>query len=161
MEELVRLLKERKLTISSAESLTGGFFASELTSIPRASKVFPGSVVTYSNDFKHKLLGVSDEVINSHGVISKDCALMMSRGVKNLTGTDIGVSFTGNAGPDAMEGKPVGRVYMGITFHNDNKIVLECNFKGSRSEIRHKCVETMVSYLKDLICNENIVNESH
>ena len=79
-------------------------------------------------------------MIEECGVVSADCASYMAKGVKNLYKTDISISFTGNAGPDVMEGKPVGLVYIGLCY-KDTTFVFEYYFEGTRNDIRRKCVE--------------------
>lgn len=140
MKELVEILRKQELTISCAESLTGGLFASSICEIPGVSKIFKGGVVTYWNEIKNRVVDVPKRVIEECGVVSADCASYMAKGVKNLYKTDISISFTGNAGPDVMEGKPVGLVYIGLCY-KDTTFVFEYYFEGSRNDIRKKCVE--------------------
>ncbi|MCK5945722.1 MAG: CinA family protein [Mycoplasmataceae bacterium] len=118
-------------TLSSIESLTGGLFASEITSKPGASKYFKGSIVTYQNEIKEKL-GID----TTNGVINKETALAMSKAGRKYFDSDICVSFTGNAGPEAMDGKPVGLVFIAI-----NNDVYELNLSGDRNSIRKQAVE--------------------
>ena len=140
MKELVEILRKQELTISCAESLTGGLFASSMCEIPGVSKIFKGGVVTYWNEIKNRVVDVPKRVIEECGVVSADCASYMAKGVKNLYKTDISISFTGNAGPDVMEGKPVGLVYIGLCY-KDTTFVFEYYFEGSRNDIRKQCVE--------------------
>ena len=140
MKELVEILRKQELTISCAESLTGGLFASSMCEIPGVSKIFKGGVVTYWNEIKNRVVDVPKRVIEECGVVSADCASYMAKGVKNLFKTDISISFTGNAGPDVMEGKPVGLVYIGLCY-KDTTFVFEYHFEGSRNDIRKQCVE--------------------
>lgn len=140
MKELVEILRRQELTISCAESLTGGLFASSICEIPGVSKIFKGGVVTYWNEIKNRVIDVPKKVIEECGVVSADCASYMAKGVKNLYKTDISISFTGNAGPDVMEGKPVGLVYIGLCY-KDTTFVFEYYFEGTRNDIRRKCVE--------------------
>lgn len=127
-------------TLGSVESITGGLFASKITSIPGASKYFKGSMVTYSNEIKEKL-GID----TSKGVINKEVALAMAKKGKEFLGVDICVSFTGNAGPEAMDNEPVGKVFIAI-----NDKVYEKNFQGTREEIRSKAVSFALSEIKEL-----------
>jgi nicotinamide-nucleotide amidase len=114
-EALGELLAERKLTIATAESCTGGGLANRLTDIPGCSRYMIGGFVTYSNELKVKTLGVDEDVLKYHGAVSKEVALQMARGVAEKTGSDIGVSTTGIAGPDGgTPDKPVGTVWMGF-----------------------------------------------
>ena len=142
MKDLVGLFTEKKLTLSCAESLTGGLFAHTITSIPGVSKLFKGGVVTYWNEAKANVISVSKETIDEYGVVSSECASEMARGVKNLFNTDVAISFTGNAGPTSMEGKPVGLVYIGLYYLGEVEII-ELNLKGTREEIRNECLKVI------------------
>lgn len=143
MFELVQKLKEKHLTIGSIESMTGGLFASSITSIPGASKVFKGSVVSYSPLIKENVVGVNKETISKFGVVSKEVASEMAAKGKQLLDVDICVSVTGNAGPTAEPGEEgVGSVYIGIAF-KDKVIVNKNVFSGSRDEIRQKTLLAM------------------
>ncbi|HEU0132094.1 MAG TPA: competence/damage-inducible protein A [Mycobacteriales bacterium] len=108
------LLRERSATVATAESLTGGLLGAELSRAPGSSDVFLGGVVTYATELKQSLLGVPDEVIEEHGVISDACAAAMATGVRDRLGATYGVSLTGVAGPTEQEGRPVGTVHVGI-----------------------------------------------
>lgn len=101
-------------TISSCESFTAGLFCAEVAGIPGASKVLKGGLVTYFTKMKEQLAGVSPDVIERYGVVSKECAAAMAANTRELTQADYCVSFTGNAGPSAMEGKPAGLVYCAL-----------------------------------------------
>ena len=118
-----KLLIERGLSISCAESCTGGMFAAALTDIPGISTVFDRGLVTYSNQAKIDELGVKPETLEKHGAVSKETALEMAAGVKRVSGSDIGISVTGIAGPDGgTPEKPVGLVYIGFAYGDK----LEC-----------------------------------
>ncbi len=113
---LVRELSEKGLTLSCAESCTGGLVAKRIVDISGCSAVFLGGAVTYANEAKIKLLGVSPETLEKHGAVSAETAAEMARGIRFSLGTDIGVSTTGIAGPDGgSDEKPVGTVYIGIS----------------------------------------------
>ncbi|MBA4536262.1 competence/damage-inducible protein A [Bacillus aquiflavi] len=114
MNELVKMIKEKNLTIACAESLTGGMFQQEITSIPGAGNILKGGIVSYTNEAKEKLLQVKKQTIDVYGVVSEQCAAEMAENVRTLLNADIGISFTGVAGPDTLEGKPVGTVFIGI-----------------------------------------------
>ncbi|MEG0829080.1 MAG: competence/damage-inducible protein A [Anaerovoracaceae bacterium] len=120
-EELVEVtsnnLIEKNLSISSAESCTGGLFSVGLTGIPGISKVFDRGIVTYSNKAKMDELGVNEETLATHGAVSEETAREMCEGLYGVTKSDICISVTGIAGPDGgTEEKPVGLVYIGITY---------------------------------------------
>lgn len=110
----VRLLTEKGLKVAVAESCTGGYLAKRITDVSGSSKVFECGVCSYSNRIKHQLLGVSERTLEEYGAISEQTATEMASGVRNLSGADIGISVTGNAGPTADEGKEVGLVYIGV-----------------------------------------------
>lgn len=138
-KDIVLLLKDRHRTIASGESYTGGLFAKSITDVPGASMVFNGSVVTYTPASKAKLLGVSLKTILDFGVISKECAFEMARGARLKLNADIGISFTGNAGPGAEEDKTVGLCYMCIDSERSTRIY-EMHLHGSREEVRNKSI---------------------
>ena len=122
-EVLVALLKEKNLTISTAESCTGGYISKRLTDIPGCSDVFMGGMVTYSNESKMKLLGVKEETLKAHGAVSEETAYEMAKNVAEIMGTDIGVGITGIAGPGGgTEEKPVGLIYAGISYKGETKV---------------------------------------
>jgi nicotinamide-nucleotide amidase len=116
LEEIVAgLLKEKKLTISVAESCTGGLIASRLTDVAGSSEYLERAVVTYSNAAKISLLSVPAQIIEEHGAVSEETARLMAAGVRRMAGTDLGLSSTGIAGPGGgSESKPVGTVYLAL-----------------------------------------------
>lgn len=113
-QQIVQSLSAHGLTCATAESCTGGLVAASITSVPGASGVFPGGAVTYNNAMKQKILSVYPGILAEFSAISPQTAAAMAEGVRGLTGADIGVSVTGNAGPEPSEGKPVGTVFLGI-----------------------------------------------
>ena len=139
MQKLVEKLKELNFTIASCESLTGGMFASELVSVSGASQVFKGSYVTYMDECKEILLD-GKKILSEYGAISKQMAYKMASVVKEKLNTNIAISFTGNAGPTASEGKEVGLVYSCIII---NEMVLNYKdvYNGNRQEIRNHCIK--------------------
>ena len=147
---LVRLLMQKNMTLSTAESCTGGMLAQKITSVPGVSSVYAGGFVTYATEEKHKMLGVPRKVLRENGAIAKKTAKQMALGAARQTGTDVAVSVTGNAGPDAAEGKPVGLVYIGVCI--DGKAVgRKFLFAGNRKEIREQaCAEAMKLLLEKL-----------
>ena len=149
MDELAKALIKYNISISSVESFTVGNFAAMLGSIPGISKVYKGSLVTYQNKTKERLLVISHEVIEKYGVVSKEIASLMCINGKQILDSDICVSFTGNAGPDAMEGKPVGLVYIGILYEGVN--IYELKLKGTREEIQQQAIDFVVRKLIEKI----------
>ncbi len=146
MEELVQLLKDKQLTISSIESFTGGLFASQITSIPGASRVFTGTLVAYDTKVKKDKLKI-DEVIEKYGVISKECAIAMAEEGSKYFNSDITLSLTGNAGPDAMDGKKAGLTYMALNF-KDKTLCFEDNLHFERNILRQAAVNLAVMRIK-------------
>lgn len=132
------MLKERKLTISFAESLTGGMLSERLTALPGASDVFSQGLVTYSDEAKHQLLDVPLEVLQSEGAVSAQTARYMARGLRKKSGADIAVSVTGIAGPasDSFD-HPIGLVYIGVSAA-DYEDVAELHLAGDRERIRNR-----------------------
>ena len=126
------LLMERGLTISAAESCTGGMFGAAMTDVPGISAVFDRSLVTYSNEAKMQELGVSAETLEKFGAVSEETAREMAEGVRRVSGSDIGVSVTGIAGPDGgTEEKPVGTVWYGLAM--DGRTVAKKTVWNTRS----------------------------
>ena len=116
---LVNFLMENHISISCAESCTGGLVSKCITDIPGCSAIYPGGVCSYSNDMKMKWLGVKEETLRNHGAVSEECALEMAEGIRKATGADLGVSTTGVAVPDGGTAeKPVGLVYVAVSVEN-------------------------------------------
>lgn len=110
----VMAMKEKGLHAAAAESCTGGMVAERLTQVSGASEVFECGLCTYSNRMKEQLLGVKAKTLEQYGAVSRETAAEMAAGVRRVSGADIGVSVTGNAGPSPSEGKEVGLVYVGV-----------------------------------------------
>lgn len=111
---LIRLAAEKQVTICSCESFTAGLFCSELGSVPGASAVLKGGLVTYFTEMKETLAHVDPALIETYGVVSIECAAAMASNTRHLMDADYCVAFTGNAGPGAQEGKPAGMVYCAL-----------------------------------------------
>lgn len=114
-EAVSRLLTEKKLTVSFAESCTAGLCAKRITDISGASQIFHCGVVSYSNDIKEKVLGVSKSHLRQYGAVSGTVAAEMALGIKNISGAHLGIGITGEAGPVSAEDKPVGLIYVAVT----------------------------------------------
>ena len=140
---LIHLLRGKGLRISFAESCTGGMAGETITAIPGVSDVFLGSAVTYSNESKEAILGVSHDTLLEHGAVSEECAREMAVGSLKAYGSDIAVSVTGIAGPDgATYDKPVGLVFIAAT-DGVNFVTSANRFFGDRSEVRKASVNAM------------------
>ena len=134
---LVDKLHLTGLTMSTAESCTGGLIAKRITDIPGCSDVFCGGFVTYTNEIKQKLLGVKKETLDKYTAVSAEVAMEMARGARERTGSDIAVSATGIAGPGGSELAPVGTVFLGISTEDGEEYrKLSLSSKRSREFIR-------------------------
>lgn len=144
--EIVKILRKNNLKISFSESITGGMLSSAITDISGASKVMETSFVTYSNDSKNKNLNVSKNTLDKFGAISENTAFEMAKGIKEKSKADIGVSTTGEAGPNSSETE-VGNVYTCIYFSDDNYYTKHYFFSGDRNKIRRSTVNRVLSQI--------------
>ena len=132
--KLVKLLTKKKLTVSFAESCTGGLLASSITSISGSSKVFNMGLVTYSDNAKVKLLKVPKKTITKHGAVSYETCLSMVKNLSKISKVNISISITGIAGPNGgTKEKPVGLVYIGLK--KGSKIIIKKNLFKSKKRI--------------------------
>ena len=149
-QEINQLFREWSITLGSVESFTGGLFAKEMTAVSGASHFYKGGLVTYATEEKNRLLGIPFEEIDQYGVVSREIAAAMALRGKAILNVDYCVSFTGNAGPEAMEGKPVGEIHIGVA-NNEGVKVFSHQLEGTREEIQQKGVELALNYLKAII----------
>lgn len=146
-------LADRGETLATAESLTGGLLAEQITDVPGASRTFVGGVVSYATRVKVALLDVRSTVVDEHGVVSEECAVAMARGVRLRLDATWGVATTGVAGPDEQEGKPVGTVWVAVAGPDvvrTRLLVLD----GDRRAIREASCDSALSLLRDLLREE-------
>lgn len=140
-EALYRILKENSVTLSTAESVTGGMIADRIVGVAGVSSVFSGGTVTYSNESKTALLGVSEETVAKHGAVSEECAIEMAKGAREKFQSDVAVSTTGIAGPTGgTEKKPLGTVWFAL-FDGENLRTWKRVYAGERNEIRAYAAE--------------------
>jgi PncC family amidohydrolase len=150
IEKVHELFKGKSLTLSVAESCTGGLISHYLTTLPGASRFFVGGVVSYSEDIKKNILGVSSETISQYGVISGETVREMAEKVCSLTRTDYSLSVTGNLGPDVLEGKEQGLIY--IAAHKNGKTISqELRLKGDREVNKEEAALSALRLLIELI----------
>ena len=143
--EIAGLLKERRLTIATAESCTGGWIAGRIVNVPGISGQFGEGYITYSNEAKEKLLGVSHETLKRYGAVSRQTAEEMAGGVQAAAGADLGLISTGIAGPDGgTKEKPVGLVYLACAY-KDTVTTERHIFDGDRQTVRRASVEAALS----------------
>jgi len=139
----------RDLTLSLAESCTGGLISHYLTALPGASAFFRAGVVSYSAEMKINILGVSSDIIASYGVVSEQTAKEMAEKVRVLTGTDFSVSTTGNLGPDVLEGKEKGLVYIAVS-KEGNTFSKDLHLKGNREENKEEAALAALKFLIEI-----------
>ena len=131
------LLKEKGLTLGTAESCTGGLVAKRMTDLAGVSSVFRGGVVSYATEVKHTVLGVDQDLLDQYGAVSEPVARAMAEGARKVLGCDLAISTTGVAGPDPDErGNPVGLVFIGLATP-DGTWVRQVNLSMGRERIRH------------------------
>ena len=148
-EEIVALLAQKNLKLTTAESCTGGMIASTLINVPGISDYYDEGYITYANKAKCKLLSVDEKVLNKKGAVSCEVAAMMAQGAAKAAGADAAIAVTGIAGPGGgSKEKPVGLVYIGCYLCGQVK-VKENHFKGSRLEIRTQTTKAALKMMCD------------
>lgn len=148
-EAIVDMLKEKMFTLTTAESCTAGLLAGRIMNVAGASKVYNEGYITYSNDAKERLIGVSHETLESCGAVSHETAAEMAEGAARVSGADAAVSVTGIAGPDGgTEDKPVGLVYVGC-YVKGNVRTEEFRFMGNRAKNREYAVVRALTLLRE------------
>ena len=136
---LVELATSSGSTVSTAESCTAGLVASTIAGVPGASAVLLGGAVTYTENIKHRVLGVSESTLERYTAVSVPCAKEMAEGAISLFGSDRSVSLTGYAGPGGgTEDDPVGTVYIAVAGKGIETMVRRCSFSGDRQEVRRR-----------------------
>jgi nicotinamide-nucleotide amidase len=150
-ELVLALLRERELTLATAESCTGGLVSVRLTDVPGSSDVFVGGIVAYSNDVKAAQLGVPEDVLREHGAVSAETAAAMTHGARERLAADVAVSVTGVAGPDGgTEEKPVGLVFLHASGPMGEK-QLRFDFPGDRATIRGRAAVAALHLVRRLV----------
>ena len=152
-KKIINKLIKNKITISVAESCTGGMIASEITSVPNSSNIFNLGLVTYSNQSKEKLLKIKKQNLKKYGAVSSQICKDMIENLFKISKTDICISTTGIAGPSGgSKLKPVGLVYIGIKFKKISKIYMyNFNKKLERNKIQKKTVNTAFNLLNQIV----------
>ena len=146
---VVKELIARKQTVSTAESCTGGLLASEFVDVPGSSACFKEGYVTYSDEVKHRVLGIPQDLIDEYTVVSEECAAQMAVRTRRITGSDYALATTGIAGPDGgTPEKPVGLVYIACA-DSEKVIVRRIVFEGSRNAVRRAAVHAAIDLLRE------------
>ena len=151
--EVLGRLRDRSATLATAESLTGGGLAATLTDVPGASESFVGGVVSYATSVKTTLLGVSEDLVSEHGVISAECAEAMADGARRHLGATYALSTTGVAGPDPQEGYPPGTVYVAVAGPEGSE-GRALTLSGDRAEIRTATIRAALRALLGVLSPE-------
>jgi len=147
------LLRDRSLTLSTAESCTGGLLSARIVNVPGSSDYFVGGVVAYSNEIKKRFLGVRDQTLQDFGAVSSQTCGEMLEGLRRNFLTDAGIAITGIAGPGGSERKPEGLTYIGA-FLKKEEVIEEKIFEGSRNEKRFKSTQRALDLLRRMLLKE-------
>ena len=153
LRKLITALKKNNLTISVAESCTGGYVSYLLTKIPGSSKVFKSGVVVYSLDAKNKLFGISGKLLKETEGVSRKVAYLLSQRVRNKFNTDIGTSVVGFAGPYSRKGIRKGTVFLSVSY-NKKTIVKKVIINGSRDTVRKKASNNLIEMIYSSILKQ-------
>ena len=146
--KVLTLLAGKRL--ATAESLTGGGIGQAITAVSGASAVFAGGIISYTNEVKHKVLGVPVEILDTCGAVSAPVAKAMAEGARKVIGADVAVSVTGLAGPDGDEvGNPVGTVFIGYA-DEQTAFAREYHFTGDRAGIREQTIEAALALVLEM-----------
>jgi len=148
--DAVHRLVDQRVTVATAESLTGGLVAATLVEIPGVSAVFRGGLVVYATDLKAKLAGVPEGLLAERGPVDPDVAVALAAGARERCGADWGLATTGVAGPDPQDGKPVGLVYVAV--HGPGRsAVRELRLSGNRDAVRIESVTRVLLLLSETL----------
>ena len=138
--KIIKKLLKKNISVSTVESCTGGLLSSKFTSFAGISKIYNMGLITYSNQSKIKLLKINKKILNKHGAVSYQIALLMVKNLKKISHSKLCISTTGIAGPSGgSKKKPVGLIYIGIYYNNNIKI-FEKKYAGSRKQIQNKTI---------------------
>ncbi|MEI0447117.1 CinA family protein [Brachyspira intermedia] len=150
-KEVVELLIQRGLKVTSAESCTGGLFAAHITSVSGSSECFEGSFVTYSNEIKHRMINVREETLEKYGAVSEECVLEMAENSRKIMKSDIAIAISGIAGPSGgTDDKPVGLVWICLAAEGYIKAYKNI-FSGDRQEVREQSVMFSLNLIENFI----------
>jgi nicotinamide-nucleotide amidase len=155
LEEVVgKELIRKRMSLSIAESCTGGLISNRITNISGSSKYFDNGIVTYSNESKIRDLGVDKKLIERYGAVSRPVAIAMAKGMLKKSGSDVALAVTGIAGPTGgTKNKPVGLVYIALA-HMKKTHCIECHFVGNRADIKHQTATAALDLLRKALCSK-------
>ncbi len=149
IQKIHSFFREKSLTLSVAESCTGGLISHYITSLPGASAFFEAGVVSYSAAVKEKMLGVSSETIVQYGVVSEQVVREMAKNIRTLSNTEFSLSTSGNLGPDVLEGKEKGLVYIAVC-KEGKTFSKELRLKGNREENKAMASRLALEFLMEI-----------
>lgn len=150
IQDIHTIFKNQNITLSIAESCTGGLISHYITTLPGASKFFSAGIVSYSIDAKLNILGVSQETISKFGVVSEETAKEMADKVRKLANTDFSISTTGNLGPETLEDKEKGLIYIGVS-HKFKTFTKTLRLKGNREENKKDASAESLKFLLEIL----------
>ena len=143
-------LLQRGFRLTIAESCTGGFICNAVTNMPGSSGFFDLGVVVYSEEAKRTVLGISASLLRKHGTVSEEAAVAMAKGAKRLSGSDVSLSVTGVAGPESIEGKEVGLIYMAVAME-DMEETQGIRLTGEREDIKRQASLEALQFLNQVL----------
>jgi len=150
-EEVGKMLRQKGLTLGVVESASGGLISHRITNVPGSSDYFKGSITSYSNEVKIKIVGVNEDTLNQYGAVSLQVAEEMAQGGRKVLNVDICMADTGTAGPTgATPGKPVGLFYIGLS-HKDGTFSRKHDFQGNREQNKHSAAEVALNWLREYL----------
>lgn len=148
VDEVAQLLMAQDKTVSVAEACTCGLVGYLLGTVPGASRFFPGGVIAYTGGLKRSVLGVPDELYKTKGSVSRETAIAMARGVRELTSTDFGISTTGVTGPaEGRSGLPIGTFFVGLSTREGTDAAVEIRVTGDRDENKQGAARAAINLL--------------
>lgn len=148
VEELAQLLTAQGKTVSVAEACTCGLVGYILGTVPGSSRYFPGGVVAYTGGLKQRILGVTNETYDTFGSVSKEMAIAMAKGVRELTGTDFAISTTGVTGPDqGRSNRPIGTFFVGLSIKEGPDVAKEIHVPGDRDATKRGAAQAAIDLL--------------
>lgn len=149
--DVLATLRGRRLTLATAESLTGGLVGAALTAVAGSSDVYRGGIVCYATDLKASLVGVPTALLDAQGPVAADTAAALAAGAARACGADVGAATTGVAGPTPQDGHPVGEVYVAVSLPGSEPRVRPLQLSGTRDEIRDATVVAVLALLRESV----------
>ncbi|MDQ0350689.1 nicotinamide-nucleotide amidase [Alkalibacillus filiformis] len=149
-QQLIHLLSKHRLTLSACESITGGQFASTIVSNKGASQLFKGSIISYTDEMKEKVVGIPNHILQKEGAVSEACANLMAENTQRMLNSDLSISFTGVAGPGEVNGYEPGTVFIAINYNGQTKCD-HYHFAGDRNQVRDEAVQVGLKQLIGII----------